>query len=103
MNAAQQMALAAALADAIEKAGIVIERPVVSRGNMKAWERIDAGAAAARTLGVWLQWGWSASAIRLGVPGLPPDVPAPIDPAQKHLRLVADNEQLNNDDEDDGA
>lgn len=85
MNAAQQMQLAAALADALDKAGIVIERADVHRGNVKGWERIDSGAVAARTIGIWLSWGWSASAVTTPVA---PTTPTSSDPIQSHLRLV---------------
>jgi hypothetical protein len=90
MNATQQMLLAAALADALEKAGIVVERADVSRGNVKGWQRIDSGAVAARTIGTWMSWGFAISC----VPSLaPPAEPAPTstDSAQRALRLVDDD------------
>jgi hypothetical protein len=100
VNAAQQMALASALADALEKSGIVVERAKVHRGNLKGWQRIDSGAVAARTIGIWLSWGWSASAEII----VPPTTILPRpgeDSTPSRLRLVEGT--VNNDDEDDGA
>jgi hypothetical protein len=99
VNAAQQMALASALADALEKSGIVVERAEY-RGNLKGWQRIDSGAVATRTIGIWLSWGWSASAEII----VPPTTILPRpgeDSTSSRLRLVEGT--VNNDDADDGA
>ncbi|HXH63854.1 MAG TPA: hypothetical protein VNG95_06690 [Gemmatimonadales bacterium] len=42
MNAAQQLELAQALHDALERAGILIERSQTSGGNVSAWISVPA-------------------------------------------------------------
>lgn len=117
MNSAQQMELAARLADALEQSGILVERAAMARGNVKAWERIDSGALAARTIGIWLSWGFSATLGPSAEPSRPISTPTSTDPSQRRLLLVPREEdsylstngerqppeKLNNDDEDDGA
>jgi hypothetical protein len=99
MNAAQSMALAQALADALDKAGIAVERASFRKGNLREYERMESLDVAARTIGAWLSWSWVPS---VGII-TPPPVPSPTsnDPVQSHLRLV--HPEVNNDDADDGA
>jgi len=106
MNAVQQMQLAAALAEAIEKAGIVVERAELHRGNVRGWQPVDSGAVAARTVGAWMSWNWSASVTDPERPPRPvsPHLSRgelPEDPPHLHLRLLSP--EVNNDNEDDGA
>lgn len=100
MNAAQQLALANALANALEQAGITVERAAFARGNVRGWERVDNLVVAARTIGLWLSWGWVAQ--ETGAPPPPLVAPTSTDPNQRGLRLVS-RERVNNDDEDDGS
>jgi len=105
MNAAQQLALAEALRQALDDAGIVVERAVFTRGNMRGYERMESLSVAARTIGLWMSWGWVAQQAGISLPPL--GTPTSADPTQAHLRLmpteVVEERRINNDDEDDGA
>ena len=59
MNATEQRAWALKLSQALEAAGIQLCRRVIARGNVQSYEPIDATAAACRTIGEWMRWGWS--------------------------------------------
>jgi hypothetical protein len=90
---------ALALADALDKAGIAVERASFRKGNLREYERMESIDVAARTVGAWLGWSWVPL---MGVI-TPPPAPSPTssDPVQSHLRLI--NPEVNNDDEDNGA
>ena len=99
MNATQSMALARALADALDKAGITVERAAFQKGNLREYERMESLDIAARTIGAWLSWSWVPLIIIVTSP-LPEPMPS-TDPGQSHLRLVSP--EINNEDQDDGA
>lgn len=114
MNADAQQHLSQALERGLREAGIVIERGVFVRGNLRGYESIDLAAVARRTVGIWCSWGWVVSLASAADP-------APAEaPAASHLRLMESApgpidsyldtdgvrqlpERQNNDNEDDGA
>jgi hypothetical protein len=98
VNAAQAAELAQALAQAFERAGIVVQRGSFTKGNLREYERLDPLVVAARTVGAWLSWSWVPS---VHTPPAPPPLPQEGVEPQSHLRLVGP--EVNNDDEDDGA